>query len=302
MSTPPPPHPAHPQAPGPYPQGPYPQGPYAQAPGPYQQAPGGYGQAPGAAPYPPAPGPYPQAPGPYPYGAPAPQGYGGAAPAGGPVMGCQVCGAAPAAQVTVRGHQGMVVIMRFLRRQGTLCRTCALATFRDMQAATLVQGWWGPLSVVITPITLLINLGALSTIRRLPEPVAPGPRPPLDPGKPVFKRPEGILALVPLGLFALAVLAVPVLLVVGLLAGPSDGGDGGGADSATTPLTAGSCARNDADWPDQKLRPVDCGSPDAGLRVLAPQNGTCAPGDFIAYPEYSADGATSLCLHPVKNQ
>lgn len=242
-------------------------------PPPYQPPAGPFAQAPG--PYAPTPAPYPQAPGPYPL----------------PAI-CQVCGAAPAAPVTVRGHQGMVVVMRFLRRQGVFCRTCALASFRDMQADTMVMGWWSPLSVLITPFVLLANLSALSGIRRIPEP-APGWRPPLDPGKPVFRRPAGILALVPLSLLGLVVLAVPLLLLVGMLAGP-DSGDG------HPPLTAGSCARNDAPWPEQSLRPVGCGSSQAQYRVVDPMDGPCASRDYVADPECSKDGVTSLCLHALK--
>lgn len=187
----------------------------------------------------------------------------------------------------------MVVIMRFLKREGMFCRTCALASFRDMQADTMVLGWWGPLSVLITPFVLLTNLAALSGIRRIPEPVAPGFRPPLDPGKPVFRRPAGILALIPVGLLGLAVFAFTALLLVGLVTGSS-----GGTDHPT--LTAGSCARNDTTWPEQDLEPESCGSADAELRVTAPANGTCPAGDYVGYPQYSEDGATSLCLRPLK--
>ncbi|WP_234021762.1 LppU/SCO3897 family protein [Streptomyces sp. 351MFTsu5.1] len=281
---------AYPQAPAPgtYPQAPAPN-PYQQAPpsGPYQQAPGSgpYQQAPGSGPY---PQPYHQAPAPAPYQQP----YGGPGPAGGQgAVGCQICGAVPAAAVTVRGHQGMLVIMRFLKREGVFCRTCALASFRDMQADTMVLGWWGPLSVLITPFTLLANLGALSGIRRIPEPVAPGFRPPLDPGRPVFRRPAGILALIPMGLLGLAVFAFTVLLAVGLVTGASAG---------HPTLTPGSCARNDATWPEQDLAPESCDSSDAELRVSAPADGSCPAGDHVAYPEYSEDGGTSLCLHPLK--
>ncbi|MER6025172.1 hypothetical protein [Streptomyces sp. NPDC001851] len=209
MSTPPPPHPAYQH--NPYQQNPYQQnpGPYQQAPvgypqpsGPYEQAPGGYGQAPGGygqAGYQQAPGAHPSAPGAYP---PAPG------------VGCEVCGASPAAPVTVRGHQGMLVIMRQLHRRGTFCHTCGLAVFRKMQSDTMAQGWWGPMSMFITPVTLLINLFALARIRKLPAPVAPqGPG--LDPGRPVFARPMGMVGLVPLLGFASLVL----LILVGLAAG-----------------------------------------------------------------------------------
>lgn len=205
LSTPPSPYPGYQQAPGPYQQapGPYPQapGPYAQAPGPYQQyqqpAPGPYQQA--------APVPYPPQPTPVGHGQPVPYQQ---AP-GGP--GCEVCGAVPAARVRIRGHQGMLIVMRNLWRKGTFCHTCALAVFRKMQSDTMVQGWWGPMSVIITPITLLINLFALSTIRKLPAPMAPlGPG--LDPGRPVLRRPAGMIGLIPLTVFALVFLFVLVAL------------------------------------------------------------------------------------------
>ncbi|MEU9401575.1 hypothetical protein [Streptomyces sp. NPDC048242] len=199
-----------------------------------------------------------------------------------------MCGAAPAAQVTVRGHQGMVVIMRSLRRQGVLCRPCALATFRDMQANTLVAGWWGPLSAVITPFVLLLNLGALSRIKKLPEPVAYGPRPPLDPGRPVFRRPQGIVALIPLGLLALLLLAVPLLAIVGAV-----------SDSDRQPLTAGSCVHNDGTVTDQDLSAVPCDSSAAQYRVLYQSDDECGPGDYLADPGYSTDGVTVLCLRPL---
>jgi hypothetical protein len=84
------------------------------------------------------------------------------------------------------------------------------------------------------------NLGALSTVRRIPQTQVPGWRPPLDPGKPVIKRPAGLIAAVPLAAVAVALVAVPVLLVIGLVAG----------DGRPEPLTVGSCARNDGSWSD----------------------------------------------------
>lgn len=255
---------------------PVPPQPYPAAPG--QGVPYGYGQQPGAVPH-----GYPQAPYGYPQAA---HGYPQAA---GPV-GCQMCGAGPAAPVTVRGHQGMVVIMRSLKRQGMLCRTCALSVFREMQAETLVAGWWGPLSVLITPFVLLANLGALSGIRRLPAPVTPGWRPPLDPGKPVFQRPAGVLALIPLGLLGLLVTLVTGLLLVGLV--PSVGG-------GDAHLKPGSCAVNDGDWTEQDLRSVPCDSVDAQFRVVDPEQEPCAKGDFLAEPRYSTEGI-GLCLRPVR--
>ncbi|MFI1616100.1 hypothetical protein ACH4VT_03780 [Streptomyces lydicus] len=321
MATPPPPHGPHPyaQPPGQPPMGPYvpqqPAGPYApqQPAGPYgqQQPTGPYAPQQPAAPYAQQPaGPYaPQQPaGPYaPPGHPAPaqapygypqQPHPHAQP--GPV-GCQFCGAQPAVQATVRGHQGILYVMRFLSRSGVFCRSCGLATYREMSAKTLWQGWWSPLSVVITPITLLVNLGPRSRFHALAAPVG-GFRPSLDPGKPLLRRPETLLILIPLALLALA---LTVLFVIGLFADDSHSEPlttGAGQGKAQT-LAVGDCVRNDADWPDQDLRAVDCGSADAQYKVSrrldAPEQ-HCAGGDYLAALEYSPDGATTSCLTPVR--
>ncbi|MFH9399058.1 hypothetical protein ACH4JS_04635 [Streptomyces sp. NPDC017638] len=233
-------------------------------------------------PHPPYPAhPYPQPGAPYP-------------PVSGP--GCEVCGALPAAPVTVRGHQGMVVVMRFTRRRGTLCRPCALAVFRQTQRDTLVRGWWGVLSLVVTPVVLLLNLGALARIRRLPAPVTAAWRPPLDPGRPLLRRPAGLL---PLAVLAALAVAVPVLIAAGGSEEPS--GVRFQPRRNTEPLSVGACAHNDREWPHQDLRNVPCDSPDAQYLITDQHNGYCADGDYYAHLQYSADGVTPLCLHPVRN-
>ncbi|MFI8349964.1 hypothetical protein [Streptomyces sp. NPDC085596] len=180
--------------------------------------------------------------------------------------------------------------MRSLKRQGVLCRTCALSVFREMQAETLVAGWWGLLSVLITPFVLLSNLSTLSSIRSMPAPVTPGWRPPLDPGKPVFRRPAGVLALVPLGLLGLLVTLVTGLMFSGLV--PDLSGE-------KTNLTSGSCARNDGSWTEPDLETVPCDSDDAQFRVVDPTEEGCADGDYLARPSDSADGI-GRCLRPVR--
>jgi len=133
-------------------------------------------------------------------------------PDGGPAGGmlrCRICGCGPAAAVTFRGHQGMVFIMRFLSVKGPFCRDCGLATFRDLTSRTLVQGWWGYASSVITPFTVLINLLRRGRVARL-DPPQPAPyatsRPPLDPGDPLYARPMAIIGA-----------AIPVVLALVLV-------------------------------------------------------------------------------------
>lgn len=263
MATPPPPY------------GPGPHGPYAPPPGP---------QGPYAAPQ--AQGPYG---GPYAQRQPHPQPGAYVHPYPPGVHGCRVCGAVPAAPATVRGHQGMIVLMRFLSAPGPLCRDCGTSTYRRMSADTLWQGWWGPLSLFITPVTLLMNLGPRSAFRRLAPPTG-GFRPPLDPGRPLWRRPAALLFLLPV---TLLVLAVAALLVIGLVVGE---------EKAATTLTVGQCVRNAGDWHDQDLRVVPCGSASAEFRVrgLLEPGATCADGDFYADLKYGPGGVRTNCLAPLR--
>jgi hypothetical protein len=102
----------------------------------------------------------------------------------------------------------MIVMMRFLRRRGVFCRTCGTAVLRDMNAQTLVRGWWGYASCLITPITLLVNFfNARVKLNRLPWPTMPGWGPPRDMGRPVLLRPAALMLLLPLLLVLLIIVA-----------------------------------------------------------------------------------------------
>ncbi len=169
-----------------------------------------YGQSPYAPQsYPPPQGFPPQQPYAPPQGYPAPQAYAPQQPypqahsQPWQAPACRFCGGFPAVQATVRGHQGMLVIMRLLRLKGPFCRRCGIAAHRNMTTDTMWQGWWSFASILIGPLTLLYNLIPRARFNKLPEP-QPGHRPPMDTGKPIFQRPGawGIL--------------LPVLLWIGL--------------------------------------------------------------------------------------
>ncbi len=186
MATPPQPYPpqygpnaAQPTGPSPYQQ-------YPQQPGPY------------AAPYGvPQPGPYAAShgvPHPAPYAAPGPY----PAPQPGQAANCSVCGGFPAAHVTIRGHQGLLFVMRFLHRKGFFCRTCGTALRRAMTGRTLWQGWWSPLSLFfVTPFTLVWNLIVRAKLNKLQPPVPGTHGRQLDPGQPMLRRAEALGLLVP---------------------------------------------------------------------------------------------------------
>lgn len=167
MTVPPP--SARPDLPGPYPAPPHPQ----QSAG-FGPPSAGWGTVPGQA---------------------VPPGAHGAQP----VVQCRACGGWPAARVTFRRHQGVLLMMRFHRIDGPFCRNCATVVYREETAGTLWQGWWSPLSLVLfTPGTLISNRVALARTNKLAEPAGGFPAYRARPGKPVLRRASSLAALAPL--------------------------------------------------------------------------------------------------------
>jgi hypothetical protein len=207
-----------------------------------------------------------------PQGQPVPQGQ----------VQCRFCGGAPAVEATVRGHQGFLIMMRFLKLQGPFCKTCGTAATRDMTAKSMWQGWWGIGSMIINPITMLMNLGTSSKFKNLPEPAPNAPGRPMDPGKPLFKRPAVLGLLIPVAVIAL-------LVVANLNKDPE--------------ATIGSCVYNKgtADKPNVKV--VDCSSSDADYKVIGRLDNT-VDGDQCAKFQDSTVSYTdrnakfTLCLTP----
>ncbi len=55
--------------------------------------------------------------------------------------------------------------------RGPLCRECGLIAWRRMTLDTALLGWWGLASVVVTPVTLVLN--SIVLVRLLRTPAAP---------------------------------------------------------------------------------------------------------------------------------
>ncbi|MGW6276377.1 LppU/SCO3897 family protein [Kribbella sp. NPDC055071] len=249
------------------PQQPYPQQPFQQQ-APYQQ-----GQS-----FPQQGQPYPQqGQQQYPHGqqAFAPQGQ----------QQCRFCGGYPAVDATVRGHQGMIILMRFLKLRGPFCRTCGIASVRDMTSKSLWQGWWGIGSAIINPITMLMNIGPMQKFKSLPEP-ARGPGQPMNPGKPLFQRPAILGLLIPVAVIGLIIFA-------SLQPTPSN------AD-------VGQCVLNKGTTSDPNVKVVDCGSTDAEYRIVGKLDDTtddsrCQEfaGSEASYVYESGSTKYTLCLAKV---
>ncbi len=72
---------------------------------------------------------------------------------------CQSCGVdAPTQKVLFVQHIGAVVMFFQKRIGGNFCRNCVRKYFREYTLKTLALGWWGVISVVATPVVLVLNL------------------------------------------------------------------------------------------------------------------------------------------------
>jgi len=84
---------------------------------------------------------------------------------------CESCGRAPARRLVIRRHVGMIYLQKFVRIEPILCRECGTRTVLRYTARTLVQGWWGLVSLLVAnPFTIVRNVVALVKARRLPRP------------------------------------------------------------------------------------------------------------------------------------
>ncbi|MTE15776.1 LppU/SCO3897 family protein [Nocardia aurantiaca] len=112
---------------------------------------------------------------------------------------CLYCGSTPAIDLDFRAHCAVIILMWFRKQPGPYCRPCGLAAFRKMTGDSLIQGWWGPLSFALfNPITVLANLVNRARLAQLPPPIPGAPTLPMDPGTPLFVRPQILGLLVPI--------------------------------------------------------------------------------------------------------
>ena len=91
---------------------------------------------------------------------------------------CQDCGV-EAATKFVSFHQNIgALVVRFPKSiEGRLCKSCIHKHFWRMTGTTFVLGWWGMISLIVTPIFLLNNIGRYLFCIGMPA-VAPGATPP----------------------------------------------------------------------------------------------------------------------------
>jgi hypothetical protein len=81
---------------------------------------------------------------------------------------CDFCGArAETKQVEFRQNTGMLVMRQSKTWAGNSCRDCASKYFWKATLHTMFLGWWGTISLILTPIFIISNIGNFIKTRSL---------------------------------------------------------------------------------------------------------------------------------------
>ena len=79
---------------------------------------------------------------------------------------CQMCKQMRSvATISFHRNVGMVVARRTYTLRGELCKSCMNRAYREFTWRNFVQGWWGMISLVITPIYFLMNTWSFAAAR-----------------------------------------------------------------------------------------------------------------------------------------
>jgi hypothetical protein len=74
-------------------------------------------------------------------------------------MYCENCGCeAPTRYVSFHQNIGLLILRLYNGTTGNLCKRCINSTFWKYTAINLTLGWWGIISLFLTPIFVIINL------------------------------------------------------------------------------------------------------------------------------------------------
>ncbi len=91
---------------------------------------------------------------------------------------CQTCGVeAPTQYVEFHYNIGMLIVRTHKSLKGTLCKACITKNFWEFTLINLLAGWWGVISLFVTPVFLIHNSIQYLKARKL-EPVPLDAKPP----------------------------------------------------------------------------------------------------------------------------
>ena len=94
-------------------------------------------------------------------------------------MECQSCfERRPTRHVVFYQNIGMVIMRSSKTVDGELCKDCINQVFWKFTLITLVFGWWGMISLIVTPLFLINNIARfVGTMGMKPREIAPAPAP-----------------------------------------------------------------------------------------------------------------------------
>jgi hypothetical protein len=93
-------------------------------------------------------------------------------------MYCERCGVeGPTKKVDLHRNIGLLVMRMYQGTSGNLCKPCIHKTFWNYTLVNVTVGWWGIISVIVTPIFVVNNLVYYFLSLGM-EPPAPGAKPP----------------------------------------------------------------------------------------------------------------------------
>lgn len=83
---------------------------------------------------------------------------------------CDFCGArGPVARVHYRQNTGMLVMRQSREWAGDACRSCGTSWFWKTTLHNMFLGWWGMISLIVTPIFILMNIASVVKVLGLPS-------------------------------------------------------------------------------------------------------------------------------------
>jgi hypothetical protein len=87
---------------------------------------------------------------------------------------CQRCGSMrQTAPVSFHRNVGMLFIRRHYKIEGNLCKSCIRKQFGEFMVKNLVFGWWGTISLIVTPLyaiqTVASYVSAMRALSGVPE-------------------------------------------------------------------------------------------------------------------------------------
>lgn len=88
---------------------------------------------------------------------------------------------------------GIIFVRRSATSNAILCHSCGTAMFRQAQAHNLSFGWWGLISFLTNFVTLAGNFNRYRQHRLIGSSAEMPLRPALNPGRPLWQRPQMIV-------------------------------------------------------------------------------------------------------------